>query len=148
MRRLEKYLIFQNFCEQLATLSTCKRAKCAAIVFDWRFERVVSIGYNGPARHLANEACTAVPKACGCIHAEANALLKARTAQDVGGYAMYSTTYPCPHCAGLILNSGIVSVLFWRTEYTDMSDWYKDSKILVINANDDDKVRWALETIK
>jgi deoxycytidylate deaminase len=149
MRRLDKLLKFMAFCDDIAKLSTCKRAQCGAIVFDWQFERVVSIGYNGPPRSLPNESCTEEPNKCGCVHAEANALLKATTAQYGHGYAMYSTTLPCLHCSGLIINSKIIGVLFWATTYSDQSSVKRmtDAKITVVDTKDLDRVKWALSAI-
>ncbi len=44
------------------------------------------------------------------IHAEENALLKAY--EDVSGFSLYVyPLIPCPHCASLIINSGISRVV-------------------------------------
>jgi deoxycytidylate deaminase len=150
VRRLDKLLKFMAFGDSLAELSTCKRAKCGAIVFDWQFEFVAGIGYNGPPHMLPNDSCTGVENKCGCVHAEANALLKAKAKTQRGlGYAMYSTTLPCVHCGGLIINSRTIGVLFWQTSYSDMSSLARleQAKIIVVDCKDLDKVKWALGAI-
>jgi deoxycytidylate deaminase len=48
---------------------------------------------------------------CDCIHAEANAVAKLRFA---GPIVAYCTHAPCPTCAALLVNAGVVE-LHWRT---------------------------------
>ena len=110
---------FIRFAADLKDLSTCRRAKCAAIIFDADCTRVYAIGYNGPPRGSDNESCTGTEGACGCAHAEANALIKVREV-GVRDAVLYSTTYPCPHCAALIANSGVVGCVLYSAPYRDM----------------------------
>lgn len=117
-RSLQKFLKFKAFADSLADLSTCKRAKVGAIVFDSGFTQVLAIGYNGPPTMRENDSCSGEAGQCGCVHAEANALLKVRQ-RDLLGLWMYSTTFPCSHCAGLIANSGLITKLFYRDVYRD-----------------------------
>ena len=117
-RKLEKLIKFVRFCDDLATLSTCKRAQCGAIIFDWGFRGVLGIGYNGQPAGTDNGACNGVEGVCGCVHAEANCLIKVpRGDGSRRDLAMYSTTYPCPHCAGLIANHGDVLCVFYAKPY-------------------------------
>lgn len=65
------------------------------------------------------EACrknVPVPGDCGCIHAEANALIKAPFRQ--GPLVMYTTLSPCRDCAKLIINSAVKTV-FYLNAYRD-----------------------------
>jgi deoxycytidylate deaminase len=124
-RHLEKLMKFVAFCDSLAELSTCKRAKCGAIVFDHRFTEVFSIGYNGPPSGTPNDACTGEEGKCACCHAEANALMKATQ-----GSWMYSTMFPCVLCAGLIANKHQLSVLVYRHQYRDS----ERSRLILENA--------------
>lgn len=57
-----------------------------------------------------------VPGDCGCIHAEANALIKAPFHQ--GPLVMYTTLSPCRDCAKLIINSAVTRV-FYSELYRD-----------------------------
>lgn len=78
------------------------------------FTDVSAFGYNGPAVGQSNDACSGVPGACGCIHAEANALARSR-----GLGMLLCTTSPCAHCAGLIANSRRVTRVIYQYVYRD-----------------------------
>ena len=82
MRWERKAKVFEAFLQSLKGLSTCKRKKCACIICDRDFMRVYSIGYNGPPSGIDNDSCTDEPKQCGCVHAEANALIKLGEVQE------------------------------------------------------------------
>lgn len=103
--------------EVFSMRSTCERARVGCVITNWDYTQVVAIGYNGNARGLANGCDTRIPGACGCIHAEVNALLKAP--YDPGQrLRLYSTTAPCPNCAKLIINSMVRQVYFRRAYRT------------------------------
>lgn len=102
--------------EIASTRSACKRCAVGAIITDIELRNAISMGYNGPPRGAKNE-CPgdpAIPGACGCIHAEINALLKAPF--DGLALAMFVTTSPCINCARLILNSDVGRV-YYRHAY-------------------------------
>lgn len=134
-RTLAKLAAFSSFCASLATLSTCKRAKCAAIVFPRDFTSVLAIGYNGPPRGAPNNSCYDEPGNCGCVHAEANALLKFHEDYDA---VMLSSTAPCLHCAGLIINSQAITKVIWKYRYRDDRGLSRltESSIEVVNIDD------------
>ncbi len=102
------------FCRSLSDLSTCKRYPTSAIVFPADCTSVYSIGYNGVPTKLPNDMCTGTQGGCGCIHAEANALLKLR---EQFGAIMYCTVAPCLQCAGLILNSMRIRLVIYGQMY-------------------------------
>lgn len=73
---------------------------------------IVSVGYNGFPRHcddheeLYADRSKKYPRT---VHAEVNAILTAKSPLD--GCTLYvSPLYPCPSCAGIIIQSGISSV--------------------------------------
>lgn len=103
----------------LAGLSRCERTRVGCTVIRPDLSEVVAIGYNGPARGLPNDGCRVGDGAgaCGCIHAEANALVKLKVTD--GGLVLISTLTPCEHCAGLILNSGRVAAVVAGANYRD-----------------------------
>lgn len=107
---------FFEFTSSLAELSHCKRAKVGCVICDREFTRVLSIGYNGPPAGISNASCTGVEGNCGCVHAEANALIKLGTADSA---IMLCTSVPCYHCAGLIVNSKKIDLLYHKTFYRD-----------------------------
>ncbi len=109
--KLEKFF---DFAISLSNLSYCKRAKVGCVICDKEFTMVHSIGYNGPPSGIDNDSCTGEPGNCGCVHAEANAMIKLGSVSDV---ILLSTTIPCVHCAGLIVNSRKISSVFWISGY-------------------------------
>lgn len=100
-RLIRKLGAFFGFVDVLAELSNCKLKQRGAIVVPKDFSEVLSVGYNGPPRNTDNDSCTGVKGACGCVHAEANAVIKLR---EKAGILLCSTA-PCIYCAGLIINS-------------------------------------------
>lgn len=91
--------------------STCKRRQVGAVITDSEGLTILGIGYNGPARGLPNDDCLAEkPGECGCIHAEANALIK--SLGTLPDKVLYTTCAPCLTCARLILNAGIARVVY------------------------------------
>lgn len=88
-----------------------------AVVVRPDLSEVLAIGYNGPPAGLPNDGCRGAAGACGCVHAEANALVKLRSSE--GGLVMVLTDSPCEHCAGLVVNSGRVGYVAYGREYRD-----------------------------
>ena len=117
-RYVRKLRAFTSFGDALASLSTCKRARCAAVVFPLDFTAVYAIGYNGPARGLSNDSCKGEEGRCGCAHAEANAMVKLDPSRAKPS-VLYTTTAPCPYCAALVANAGCVSVVVYGEAYRD-----------------------------
>lgn len=115
-RYAKKLGVMFEFARSLATLSTCRRNHCGAIVFTPECDRVLAIGYNGPCRGLPNGGCTDVEGHCGCAHAEVNAMVKLAEREPC---LMFSTTAPCLTCAQAILNSGQVIGYFFDRLYRD-----------------------------
>ncbi len=109
-RLSSKLHTFVAFARNIAKLSTCKRKQVGAIVFPLDFTQVIAIGYNGPARGLANNQCTNEEGECGCAHAEANAAIKMSPGERG---IMFCTTAPCWRCANTIINSNrIIGFIF------------------------------------
>lgn len=115
---------FMQIAQVLAWRSTCSRAAVGAIVVSSDGLQILGIGYNGSPRgtpHCSESAVlSALPGACGCIHAELNAILKAPGTTP--GLTLYTTTMPCLSCARLILNTGIVRVVA-SFPYRDDAGW-------------------------
>lgn len=114
-------------------MSRCKRLQVGAVIIRPDMSEVLGIGYNGPSAGVDNESCRGGEGSCGCIHAEANALIKLRTGGN--GLVLLSTDSPCEHCAGLILNTGgrIGAVVYGRA-YRDRTgvDLLKRGGIAVV----------------
>jgi dCMP deaminase len=98
--------------------STCQRAKVGAVLTDTNMLQVLAYGYNGNARGMPN-ACDRPddPGSCGCIHAEANALIKA---PGIVEKFLFTSVAPCLACAKLAVNAFVVRVYF-ANPYRDTS---------------------------
>lgn len=79
MLRLTQEEACLRMAEVLAVRSTCSRLAVGALVTDPAMTNIYAMAYNGAARGLANGCETQTPGACGCCHAEMNALVKAPT---------------------------------------------------------------------
>jgi len=124
---LDEY--FMQIAHLVATRSTClRRAVGAVIVKD---KHILSTGYNGaPAgmKHCAETGCLREQQGvrsgekhelCRGVHAEQNAIIQAAAfGTPMRGSVLYSTTYPCTICAKMIINAGIVEVIF-DVDYED-----------------------------
>jgi len=114
--RIPLYEVYMRMAEELEKRSTCARLQVGTVITDQRLENVLAIGYNGNARGLPNRCDSTTPGACGCIHSEMNALVKAPGA--VRDKVMFISASPCVLCAKLIVNSGVTHV-FYRRAYRD-----------------------------
>ena len=100
---------------EVAQRSTCPRAQVGALVV--KDKRILTTGYNGAPRglpHCIEAGCLMVDNHCvRAIHAEQNALLQgALHGVALGGSTVYVTHQPCLICAKMIINAGIVRVIY------------------------------------
>lgn len=118
--------------EVYADMSTCARMHVGAIIV--RQGRTMGTGYNGaPAGlpHCAHDCdcapagmyhagdCASLVPCRTSVHAEANAIaFSAHHGVATAGATMYTTLSPCVPCAQLIINAGLVRVVY-RDEYRD-----------------------------
>jgi len=116
--------VYMRTAELHASLSNGIRAKVGcAIVTE---SGVVLTGYNGtPAgldnslEYVDNSTGELLTKP-GVIHAELNAVLKAaKEGVSVNGATVYVTHSPCEHCAGMLVNAGVKSVLYRQVYKSD-----------------------------
>jgi dCMP deaminase len=97
--------------------------------------RIISTGYNGTPRGIANCTDDGCPRCAGtagsgerlgdcvCAHAEENAIVQAAYhGIPVRGGTLYCTLSPCLLCAKMIINAGIVEVVFEHEyQFTDQA---------------------------
>lgn len=114
--RIPLYEVYMRMAEELSKRSTCARLRVGTVITDHQLENVLAIGYNGNARGLPNRCDSSAPGACGCIHSEMNALVKAPG--SVRDKVVFVTASPCVLCAKLIVNSGVTHV-YYRRAYRD-----------------------------
>lgn len=111
-RKGDKLKTFFEFGRKLAALSRCKRAQMGSIIFPADTTCVCAIGFNGPAVGLSEDFCTGERRACGCAHAEANALVKLDPYRW-NNLRLWSSESPCRHCASLIVNSQAIGLVYF-----------------------------------
>ena len=118
-----------SIAEQVSTRSTCIRRHIGAVLV--KDKRILATGYNGVPQGLAH--CTEVGclreqrgipsgtrhELCRGIHAEQNAVIQAaRHGTPIDGSTAYCTHQPCVLCAKILLNAGVVDIVF-RDAYPD-----------------------------
>jgi dCMP deaminase len=114
---------FMDITRLVAKRATCLRRAVGAVVIKDR--RMLSTGYNGApsnVRHCAETGCLRqqlnVPSGqrhelCRGIHAEQNAIIQAAYhGVSIKGAALYCTNQPCSICAKMIINAGIVRIVY------------------------------------
>ncbi len=99
--------------------SYCKRRQVGALIV--KDQMIISDGYNGTPSGFENvcedEQNVTLPYV---LHAEANAITKvAASSNSSKGATIYVTSAPCIECSKLIIQSGIVRIVYsekYRTE--------------------------------
>ena len=128
----------------------CPKRKVGAVITD-KQDRILSVGYNSPARHLPT--CTEVFCGAGiegnvCIspHAEQSAITTCRDIQSAK--TIYITCSTCTECTKLILGTPIERIVFaefhktwnqtkriWIGDWTYLESWdpTKGNKRIEVN---------------
>jgi len=114
---------FMRLAKVAATRSNCVKRKVAAVIV--RDKRVVSTGYNGTPRGTKNcyeggcPRCNSLADSgtqldeCLCSHGEENAIIQAAYhGVSVKDGTLYTTFAPCLMCTKMIINSGIIEVIY------------------------------------
>ena len=106
-----------KFALLLSSRSTCERLRVGCIITSSDFQRVYSYGYNGNAKGFTNGCDSSEIGECGCIHAEANALIKCSIMDP--RKVIFLTQSPCKMCAKMIVNSGASRVYYYSKYRSD-----------------------------
>jgi dCMP deaminase len=114
---------FMDIAHVVTKRSNCIRRQVAAIIV--KDQRIISTGYNGTPRGVRNcfeggcpRCASKAPSGSGlgeciCSHAEENAITQAAYyGIPLAGSIIYSTMSPCIMCAKMIINAGIVKVVY------------------------------------
>lgn len=114
---------FMSMASLAASRSTCLRRRVGAVIVKDRM--VLSTGYNDTPRGRPNCGEGGCPRCAGeappgtghdtclCIHAEQNAIIQAAYhGVSIAGGALYCTHQPCLVCAKMIVNAGLVRVVY------------------------------------
>ena len=123
---------FMKLANDVSTRTTClRRAVGCVIVKD---NRILATGYNGvPSglRHCAETGCLREKlgvasgqrhEICRGLHAEQNAIIQAaKYGIDIRGSKIYVKSQPCVVCAKMILDAGILEIIYQNQDDFDLS---------------------------
>ncbi|MFA5811644.1 MAG: deaminase [bacterium] len=114
---------FMDIARVVALRGNCIKRKIAAVIV--RDRRIISTGYNGTPRGIANCSEGGCPRCnhfgasgekldeCLCSHAEENAIVQAAYhGVSIKGGTIYTTYSPCLICTKMIINSGLAEVVY------------------------------------
>lgn len=114
---------FMQMAQVVAGRSTCLRRQVGAVMV--KDKQILSTGYNGSPsglQHCDEIGCLrqslGVPSGerheiCRAVHAEQNALVQAaKHGVAITGADLYTTHQPCVLCTKLLINAGIIRVIF------------------------------------
>ncbi len=92
--------------------SYCKRRQVGALLV--KDKMIISDGYNGTPSGFENQCEDEYDKTKSYVlHAEANAITKvAKSSNSSDGATLYITSSPCIECAKLIIQAGIIRVVY------------------------------------
>jgi dCMP deaminase len=120
-----------------ASNSYCKRRQVGALLV--KEKMIISDGYNGTPSGFENECEDENNDTKSYVlHAEANAITKvAKSNNSSEGSTLYITTSPCIECAKLIIQAGIVRVVFTeKYRISDGIDLLKRANIEIVHIED------------
>lgn len=119
---------FMQIAHLVATRATCPRRSVGAVLV--RDKHILATGYNGAPSGISHcppngpthewpEGCLRAGHCIRSLHAEQNALIQAaKIGIPCEGASIYVTCQPCNACAKMILNAGIVRVIY-EGDYPD-----------------------------
>lgn len=143
MRRPSWDEYFMEITRLVARRSTCLRRKVGALIV--KDKKILTTGYNGaPAGlpHCLEVGCLreqqGIPSGerhelCRGLHAEQNAIIQAAYhGVSIQGATLYCTNLPCIICTKMLINAGIVRVVY-EEGYADplANDMWKRSMVQV-----------------
>ncbi|MGC8960351.1 MAG: deoxycytidylate deaminase [Chloroflexia bacterium] len=114
---------FMRITQEVAQRSTCLRRQVGAILV--KDKHILATGYNGAPTglpHCEEVGCLrerlGIPSGeraelCRGLHAEQNAIIQAAVhGVQIRGSTLYSTTQPCILCAKMLINAGVVRIVY------------------------------------
>jgi len=131
----------------VAKRSTCLRRQVGAVLV--RDKKILATGYNGAPsglEHCLEIGCLreqlGIPSGerhelCRGLHAEQNAIIQAAYhGVGIRGATLYCTNHPCIICSKMIINAGILKIIF-EEGYADAlaRQMLKESRVRVQKVN-------------
>ena len=120
LKMKNKDLFYIKIAQTISEASYCQRKKVGAIIV--KNDNIIAIGYNGTISGFDNicELDNGKTKP-DVLHAESNAIAKcAKSENNSNGSTMYITLSPCYECAKIIIQSGIIKIVYLE-QYRDTS---------------------------
>lgn len=143
---------FLQIAEMVKTRSTCLRREVGAVIT--KDNRIITTGYNGAPSGLKHcielGGCyrekMKIPSGqrhelCRALHAEQNAIIQAANLGiSTQGATLYVTLQPCVICAKMIINAGIVRIVY-QGDYPDELSlgMLKEAQIELVNWTNKEK---------
>jgi dCMP deaminase len=143
MSRPDNDTYFMRMADLVATRSTCLRRQVGAVIM--KEKRVLTTGYNGAPKglkHCAEVGCIRTQnniesgtrhELCRGVHAEQNAVIQAAYfGASIKDASIYTTNFPCVMCAKILVNAGIIEVIY-KDDYVDplSKEILNESKVVV-----------------
>ena len=126
-------IVYMNIAGEVSQLSKCSRKKVGAIIV--KDNNILSFGYNGTPSGFCNTCEENNKTKWSVLHAESNAIVKvAKSTNSSSGSTLYCTLSPCRDCSKLIIQAGIVKVVYKEVYEgsTEGLDLMKKSGIKII----------------
>ena len=110
--------IYMHLALDLAQRSTCERLKVGCVITSLDYRQIYAIGYNGNASGFPHRCDHADrPGACGCVHAEANAITNSMAPHGTPKVVFCTHGPSCVHCAKMLVNMGGVQQFYYYDRY-------------------------------
>jgi len=104
-------IVYMNIAGEVSQLSKCSRKKVGAIIV--KDNNILSFGYNGTPSGFCNTCEEDDKTKWSVLHAESNAIVKvAKSTNSSSGSTLYCTLSPCKDCSKLIIQAGIIKVVY------------------------------------
>lgn len=104
--------------------------------------RIVGIGYNGMPTGCCDDSLPwerqgsfLETKYAYICHAEMNAIMN-KNSSDLKNCTMYVDFFPCNECAKLIIQAGIIRVVYMRDKYKDQPAFIASRNLLIMTGVD------------
>jgi len=126
-------IVYINIAGEVSQLSKCSRKKVGAIIV--KDNNILSFGYNGTPSGFCNTCEEDNKTKWSVLHAESNAIVKvAKSTNSSSGSTLYCTLSPCRDCSKLIIQAGIIKVVYKEVYEgsTEGLDLMKESGIEII----------------
>jgi len=117
---MNKDKFYMDIAKVVSEQSKCNRSKVGAILV--KDGNIIAIGYNGTPSGFCNDCEHNDVTLPEVLHAESNAIAKcARSTSSAEGSTIYTTLSPCFECSKLIIQAGILRVVY-KYQYRDFRE--------------------------